>query len=100
MGIISSGIQSIAMERARQTSKIEKIHSEVTEAVADDAVASAVSDMYKESMDDIDMSELMALMEELPESAADEKMEIARILAVEDDTIDIDDIVGVSLNAE
>ena len=100
MGIISSGIQSIAMERARQTSKIEKIHSEVTEAVADDAVASAVSDMYKESMDDIDMSELMALMEELPETAADEKMEIARILAVEDDTIDIDDIVGVSLNAE
>ncbi len=100
MGIISSGIQSIAMERARQTSKIEKIHSEVTEAVADDAVASAVSDMYKESMDDIDMSELMTLMEELPESAADEKMEIARILAVEDDTIDIDDIVGVSLNAE
>ena len=100
MGIISSGIRSIAMERARQTSKIEKIHSEVTEAVADDAVASAVSDMYKESMDDIDMSELMALMEELPESAADEKMEIARILAVEDDTIDIDDIVGVSLNAE
>ena len=100
MGIISSGIQSIAMERAKQTSKIEKIHSEVTEAVADDAVASAVSDMYKESMDDIDMSELMALMEELPESAADEKMEIARILAVEDDTIDIDDIVGVSLNAE
>lgn len=100
MGIISSGIQSIAMERARQTSKIEKIHSEVTEAVADDAVASAVSDMYKESMDDIDMSELMALMEELPESAADEKMEIARILAVEDDTIDIDDIVGISLNAE
>ena len=100
MGIISSGIQSIAMERARQTSKIEKIHSEVTEAVADDAVASAVSDMYKESMDDIDMSELMALMEELPENAADEKMEIARILAVEDDTIDIDDIVGVSLNAE
>ena len=79
MGIISSGIQSIAMERARQTSKIEKIHSEVTEAVADDAVASAVSDMYKESMDDIDMSELMALMEELPETAADEKMEIARI---------------------
>ena len=100
MGIISSGIQSIAMERARQTSKIEKIHSEVTEAVADDAVASAVSDMYKESMDNIDMSELMALMEELPENAADEKMEIARILAVEDDTIDIDDIVGVSLNAE
>ena len=100
MGIISSGIQSIAMERARQTSKIEKIHSEVTEAVADDAVSSAVSDMYKESMDDIDMSELMALMEELPENAADEKMEIARILAVEDDTIDIDDIVGVSLNAE
>lgn len=100
MGIISSGIQSIAMERARQTSKIEKIYSEVTEAVADDAVASAVSDMYKESMDDIDMSELMSLMEELPESAADEKMEIARILAVEDDTIDIDDIVGISLNAE
>ena len=64
MGIISSGIQSIARERARQTSKIEKIHSEVNEAVADDAVA------------------------------------YARILAVEDDTIDIDDIVGVSLNAE
>ena len=38
MGIINAGIQSIAEERARTTCRIEKIHSEVTESVADELV--------------------------------------------------------------
>ena len=100
MGIISSGIQSIAEERARTTSKIEKIYSEVTEGVADELVAAAVSDIYKEGVDDIDLSELSDLLDSLPDSAIDEKEEIIRMIACEDDGIDIDDIVGVVSNAE
>ena len=100
MGIISSGIQSIAEERAKSVSKVEKIYSEVTESVADELVYSAVSDTYTESVSDIDMDELSALLDELPDSAIDEKEEIIRILTSDDDTIDIDDIVGVTMNAE
>lgn len=100
MGIINSGIQSIATERARTTSKIERIHSEVTESVADELVMAASVAVYKESVDEMDTAELEALLKELPEDANLEKEEIARILAVEDEDIDIDDIVGVSLNAE
>lgn len=101
MGIINSGIKSIAEERARTTAKIERIYSEVTEAAADESVMDASMEVVKESaVDDIDLEELDALLRELPADAEDEREEIARILAVEDDDIDIDDIVGVSLNAE
>lgn len=100
MGIINAGIQSIAEERARATCRIEKIHSEVTESVADELVAGAVTEVVKESADDVDLAELEALLQELPVDAEEEKEVIARILAVEDDDIDIDDIVGVVQNAE
>ena len=100
MGIINSGIQSIAVERARATSKIERIYSEVTESVADELVSSAVVEVMQESVDDISMEELEELLNELPVDANMEREEIARILACEDDTIDIDDLVGVTLNAE
>lgn len=101
MGIIDAGIQSIAEERARTTCKIEKIHSEVTESVADELVIEASDQVVKESVDlDISTEELEALLNELPADADMEKEEIARILAAEDDDIDIDDIVGVTMNAE
>ena len=100
MGIINSGIQSIAEERARATSKIERIYSEVTESVADENISYAVDEVVKESVDDISLADLEELLRELPDDAIDEKEEIARILACEDDDIDIDDIVGVSINAE
>ena len=89
MGIINSGIQSIAEEKASTTSKIERIHSEVTESVADELVMSASVAVYKESVDEMDDTELEALLKELPEDADLEKEEIARILAVEDDDIDL-----------
>ena len=100
MGIINSGIQSIAEERARATSKIERIYSEVTESVADENISYAGDEVVKESVDDISLADLEELLRELPDDAIDEKEEIARILACEDDDIDIDDIVGVSINAE
>jgi len=100
MGIISAGIQSIATERAKATCRIERVYSEVTESVSDEMVAYAVTDVFNESGDDIDLSELDALLSELPVDADMEKEEIIRVLASEDDTIDIDDIVGVTRNAE
>ena len=102
MGIINSGIQSVAEERARAIGKIERIHAEVTESVADDAVFEASGETFMESVMDGGLSteELEELLGELPDNADMEKEEIARILTCEDDDIDIDDIVGVTMNAE
>ena len=49
MGIINSGLQSIAEERARAIGKIERISSEVTESVADELVETATSGLMMES---------------------------------------------------
>ena len=100
MGIINAGIQSIAQERARTTCRIERIHSEVTESVVDEMINSASDEVMNESVDDISIEELDALLKELPVDADMEKEEIARVLAIEDEDIDIDDIVGVVTNAE
>ena len=95
MGQIYAGMESIAMERAIETCKIEKIVSEVTEAVCDDAVEMAGESVMKESVETMTDEELEALISELPADAGDEKVEVARILANEENQIDIDDIVGV-----
>lgn len=96
MGQIDTGLRSIAMERARETAKIEHIYSEVTESVADEAVASASSMVAMESATDLMSDEALdELLQSLPEDALDEKEEIARIIGSEDNSIDIDDIVGV-----
>ncbi len=101
MGIINSGLQSIAEERARAIGKIERISSEVTESVADELVTSATSGLMMESVEgELTNEELEELLRELPDDAELEKEEIARILACDDEDIDIDDIVGVVTNAE
>lgn len=101
MGIINSGLQSIAEERARAIGKIERISSEVTESVADELVETATSGLMMESAEgELTNEELEELLRELPDDAELEKEEIARILACDDEDIDIDDIVGVVTNTE
>jgi len=95
MGIINTGLQSIAMERAKETAKIGKIHSEVTENAIDEIVNTVADEVMQESFDDMDIAELDALLHELPDDATAEKEEIARMLTNDDDDIDIDDIVGI-----
>ena len=100
MGIIDSGIQSIAYERAKAACRIEKILSEVTESVADDMVELAAYEVTFESANNLSNEEMLSLLSDLPADASDEKQEIARAIACEDDSLDIDDIVGVNMNAE
>jgi hypothetical protein len=101
MGLINTGIRSIAEERAKDTAKIEKIYSEVEESVADSLVVQASFDIFSESsLDMMDDAELDELLNELPDDACDEKEEIGRMLLSEDNEIDIDDIIGVIDNAE
>lgn len=95
MGQIYAGIESIARERAIATAKVEKIFSETKESVYDEAVLYAVSKVYNENVDTMTDEELDEIMNELPEDAADEKEEIARILGSEENQIDIDDILGI-----
>lgn len=96
MGQINTGLRFIAIERARETAKIEHIFSEVTEAVVDDAIENAAVCIAMESATDL-MSdeELDDLIQSLPDDAADEKEEIARIIGCEDNNVDIDDVIGI-----
>jgi len=101
MGMISRGIQSIAQERAKNACIIEKITSETKEDVVDRAVQEACNAIFYES--DVDMmsdDELEELIKELPADANEEKEEIRRIINVDDNDVDIDDIIGIYENID
>lgn len=99
MGMIGTAIESVARERARATCKIEKIFSEVMENKSDEAVLRASSAVYTESsIDTMTDEELDELINALPVDAEDEQAEIARMIASEDNSIDIDDILGINEN--
>ena len=98
MGQIYSGIRSIAEERAKSFVKTEKIFSEVRESVVDDLFREATDEFLMESsVDSMTDEELDELLNELPSDASDEKAEIARILAANenDGMVDLDDALGI-----
>lgn len=97
MGQLGMGIASMARSRASVARSIETIHSEVMEDAADEMVAKASTDIYMESgdLDPEDEEMLQELMDSFPDEDDTEEPEIERILAVDSDDIDIDDIVGV-----
>lgn len=99
MGMIGNAIQCVALERAKATCKIEKIFSEVMEDTADESVLMAASSLYTESsIEEMTDEELDELINSLPDDAGNEQVEIARMIASEDNSIDIDDILGIVEN--
>lgn len=96
MGNISSGIRSIAERRAEIFRTVEKITCETTEASIDDAVTAAAvcvkGDIPTDSTT-VDVDELMEVVPDQADEAHDR--EIANILASNEDTVGIDDIIGI-----
>lgn len=94
MGQIANNLFRFSREKASIARNVEVVSSEVTEDCADELVFKASAALYTES-DETDDEFIDSLERELPDTDEDASAEINRILAVDNEDIDIDDILGV-----
>lgn len=97
MGNLNTGLHSIAKSRAKLLRITEKIMSESVEAEADDSITNAIMSVHPEDDENpLGITDVNDLLELIPdEEDESEEDEIENMLNADDDSIDIDDILGI-----
>lgn len=97
MGHLNTGLHSIAKGRAKLLRTTEKIMSESVEAEADESITNAMAVVHPEDDENpIGVTDVDDLLELIPDKEDEsEEDEIENMLNADDDSIDIDDILGI-----